>query len=236
MEKYLAQTPMLNYADGQIQELVKSRNWREMNEKNRILSIYNYVRDEIAFGYNVSDNISAAEVLSDGYGQCNTKATLFMALLRAVGIPCRTHGFHIDKKVQKGAMKSFYYALAPKELLHSWVEVFYNDIWLNLEGLILDTEYLKKLQTKFKDCEGSFCGYGVAINDLKKPPIEWDEDDTYIQKDAITKDLGIYDSPDDLFSRHRQKGGRFKHFMFRNIVRRLMNRNVKRMRSANIRY
>ena len=39
------------------------------------------------------------KVLADGYGQCNTKGTLFMALLRACNIPCRVHGFTIDKKI-----------------------------------------------------------------------------------------------------------------------------------------
>ncbi len=39
--------------------------------------------------------------MKDGYGQCNTKGTLFMALFRSVDIPCRFHGFTIDKKLQK---------------------------------------------------------------------------------------------------------------------------------------
>ena len=61
------------------------------------------------FGYNIDDNISASKVLADGYGQCNTKGTLFMALLRACNIPCRVHGFTIDKKLQKGAMTGIVY-------------------------------------------------------------------------------------------------------------------------------
>mgnify|MGYP002241704325 CR=1 FL=1 len=48
---------------------------------------------------NVDDSIPASKVLKDGYGQCNTKGTLFMALLRACGVPCRIHGFTIDKKI-----------------------------------------------------------------------------------------------------------------------------------------
>ena len=38
---------------------------------------YNYVRDDVLFGYNIDDGISASKVLADGYGQCNTKGTLF---------------------------------------------------------------------------------------------------------------------------------------------------------------
>ena len=74
---------MLDYSNLSIQELIESRGWKEIEDFERIKSIYNFVRDEILFGYNIDDDISASKVLSDGYGQCNTKGTLFMALLRA---------------------------------------------------------------------------------------------------------------------------------------------------------
>jgi predicted nucleic acid-binding Zn ribbon protein len=231
IEDLLKETALLNYNAPQIQGLIERRGWRELSDQGRILAIYNYVRDEVAFGYNVSDNIKATDIINDGYGQCNTKGTLLMALLRAVGVPCRIHGFYVDKSVQKGAVTGFYYWQSPREILHSWVEIFHNDKWFNLEGFILDSEYLGKLQTKFKDCIGSFCGYGVAVGDFKNPPIDWNECDTYIQKDSIIKDLDIYDSPDELFSAHHQKFNRFKDFMFRNVVRHAMNRNINRIRN-----
>ncbi|HCC00150.1 MAG TPA: hypothetical protein DEP42_02860 [Ruminococcaceae bacterium] len=95
---------MLNYNSSEIQTLVAKRSWRELDDFNKIQAIYNFVRDEILFGYNVSDSVVASRVLSDGYGQCNTKRTLLMALLRSVDIPCRIHGFTIDKRLQKGTM------------------------------------------------------------------------------------------------------------------------------------
>ena len=49
---------------------------------DRIGAAYAFVRDEIAFGYNLADDLPASRVLEDGLGQCNTKGTLFMALLR----------------------------------------------------------------------------------------------------------------------------------------------------------
>ena len=104
MDRYLKETRMLNYSDERIQRLIKDRKWKNADKFECLKAIYNFVRDEILFGYNVDDSILASQVLSDGYGQCNTKGTLFMALLRACGIPCRVHGFTIDKKLQKGAM------------------------------------------------------------------------------------------------------------------------------------
>ena len=109
MEQYLNETQMLDFSHADIAKLIEARGWQKLAEFERIRAIYNYVRDEILFGYNTDDSIPASKVLADGFGQCNTKGTLFMALLRACGIPCRVHGFTIDKKLQKGAMTGFVY-------------------------------------------------------------------------------------------------------------------------------
>ncbi len=69
-DRYLKATKMLDYECKSIQQLIKERGWKQLPEFERIKAIYNYVRDEILFGYNTDDNISASRVLSDGYGQC----------------------------------------------------------------------------------------------------------------------------------------------------------------------
>lgn len=82
----LLETPMLDYLHPSIQTLIQSRGWKKLPPFECICAIYDFIRDEILFGYNTDDSIPASKVLSDGYGQCNTKGTLFMALLRACGI------------------------------------------------------------------------------------------------------------------------------------------------------
>ena len=118
MDKYLKETKMLDYSNANIQQLIRERGWKNINEFERLKSIYDFVRDEILFGYNIDDNVPASKVLADGYGQCNTKGTLFMAILRACNIPCRVHGFTIDKKLQKGAMTGVVYKNAPQNVFH----------------------------------------------------------------------------------------------------------------------
>lgn len=232
MDRYLKETRMLNYSDERIQRLIKDRKWKNADEFKCLKAIYNFVRDEILFGYNVDDSILASQVLSDGYGQCNTKGTLFMALLRACGIPCRVHGFTIDKKLQKGAMTGFVYKSAPKNVFHSWVEVYFEEQWYELEAFILDKACLTKLQEKNSDCIGAFCGYGVAVKDFKHPVIDFDRNNTYIQSKGINQDFGVYDSPDELLKEHHQEISGVKAFLYRNLGRHLMNRNVRRIRGC----
>ena len=232
MSTYLQETKMLDFSNLGIQKLIEMKRRKEENKFDCLKAIYNFVRDEIAFGYNVDDSIPASKVLEDGYGQCNTKGTLFMALLRACEIPCRIHGFTIDKKLQKGAMSGFVYKNAPQNILHSWVEVYFEDKWYELEAFILDQKYLSKLQKKFADCIGSFCGYGVAVKDFQHPIIDFDKNDTYIQSEGITQDLGVYDSPDELLKSHYQEISAVKAFIYRNLGRHLMNWNVKKVRNS----
>lgn len=87
-----------------------------------------------------------------------------------------------------------------------------------------------KLQNKFFDCNGAFCGYGVAVTDFKNPIIEWNANDTYIQSEGINQDFGVYDSPDELLKEHGQEMSKCKELIYRLIGRRLMNHNVKKIR------
>ena len=229
-EKYLQKTDMLDYECESIQNLVKEKGWKEMPEFERIKSIYNFIRDDILFGYNTDDSIPASKVLKDGYGQCNTKGTLFMALLRACGVPCRIHGFTIDKELQKGAMTGIVYINAPRNVFHSWVEVYLEGTWYELEAFIIDKTYLSKLQQKNSSCEGSFCGFGVAVKDFKNPAIEFNRNNTYIQSEGINQDFGVYNSPDELLKEHHQEISAVKAFAYRHLGRHLMNMNVKKVR------
>lgn len=229
--QYLSQTHMLDYDNYKIQELIKERGWRELPEFERIKAIYNFIRDEIRFGYNVDDSIPASKVLKDGYGQCNTKGTLFMAILRAVGIPCRVHGFTIRKELQEGAMTGFVYKQAPKNIFHSWVEVYLEGTWYELEAFIIDRDYLAKLQDKNSNCTGAFCKYGVGVEDFRNPVIDFNRNNTYIQSTGINQDFGVYDCPNELLKEHHQEMSVLKAFAYRNLGRHLMNRNVRKIRN-----
>lgn len=229
-KEYFIPTKILDFNHASIQDLIHARKWNEYSSSEKVKRIYNFVRDEVKFGYNKNDAISASQVLKDGYGQCNTKANLFMALLRGVGIPNRIHGFTINKALQKGAISGIWYRLSPPNILHSWVEVFVENQWYNLEGLILDKPYLKALQKKFSDCKTTFCGYGAYTDNFMNPPVEFENNNTYIQDKGINQDFGLFDTPDEFYALHQQNIGPIKKWVFENIVRHRMNDNVERIR------
>ena len=139
--RLLEPTPLLDFRAKTIARLIDARGGRQLSEHDRIGAAYDFVRNEILFGYNRADDIPASEVLANGYGQCNTKGTVLMALLRGLGLPCRLHGFTIRKAVQRGVVPEAIYPIAPEEILHSWVEVWTQGQCIEFEGFILDNGF-----------------------------------------------------------------------------------------------
>lgn len=227
----LKHTPMVDFNHPQIKSLIEHRKWRDLSQYDAIDAIYNYVRDEIPFGYNADDRIPASQVLSDGYGQCNTKGTLLITLLRTVGISTRFHGFTIYNELQRGAIPNYLFFFAPKRIIHSWVEVYYKERWINLEGYIIDKPYLKQIQSRFAEENESFSGFGIATKCLASPDVDWTGEDTYIQSDGIADDFGTYEQPDAFYSNHGSNLAGIKKVLFRYALRHLMNRNVNNIRS-----
>lgn len=229
---HLTVTPLLDFNIPAIESLVSARGWRELSAYDRIGAAYDFVRNEIAFGYNRTDTLTASQVLRDGYGQCNTKATLLMALLRSLAIPCRLHGFTIHKSLQRGIVPEAVYWLSPTDILHSWVEVYYHGDWLQLEGCILDDAVLHALQREFPD-QTTLCAYGAGTTCLQHPAVEWTGTDTYIQQTGINADLGVFDQPDYFYAKHQQLTG-LRGWFYKIVVRHWMNRRVAAIRVGQV--
>ncbi len=229
--RLLESTRLLDFEHPAVDTLVASRGWRLLPDFERIGAVYDFVRDEVAFGYNASDDLPASRVLADGIGQCNTKSTLLMALLRACGVPCRFHGFTIHKRLQKGAITGLAYWLAPRRIIHSWVEVLFDGRWIQLEGFILDARYLSSLQRRFPATK-RFCGYGAATPNLSAPDVAWRGENTYIQREGIADDFGVFDNPEDFYRRHGSNLAGVKRWAYEHLIRHRMNARVECIRAG----
>jgi hypothetical protein len=231
MKNYLKETYLLDYNHPKIQHLIAVRKWSEKDEFEKIKQIYNFVKDEIVFGYNSKDEFKASEILEQGYGQCNTKAVLLMTLLRGVGIPTRIHGFLIDKTMQKGALVGLTYLMAPKKISHAWVEVYYKGNWIALEGVIPDKSYYNAVRDNLQKRDGGYYGYAIAVKDKCADNFCFVGKDTYSQSLAITDDVGIYDSPEPFFKKFNNTNSPLKGFLFGKILSKRLNKRLQKIRN-----
>ncbi|MCA3238139.1 MAG: transglutaminase domain-containing protein [Curvibacter sp.] len=230
----LQPTRMLDFQADNIRALVDRRGWRQQSrQEDAAHAVYEFCREEILFGYNSdADDMPASRVLAEGVGHCNTKATLLMALLRSVGIPCRLHAFTIHKNLQRGALTPFVYFMAPREIIHTWAEARLGNQWVALEGLILDSGYLEAVQHRFTHCTHPFLGYAVATADLQRPRVEWTGGDTFIQHDGIARELGIYKSPDEFYAKQGTNLRGIKGWLYRNYFYKRLNENISNIRGG----
>ncbi len=230
LDPLLSSTAILDFGHPRILEVIRARGWADLPEFERVGAIYAFVRDEIRFGYNTDDDIPASRVLAAGFGQCNTKASLLMALLRGSGVRCRFHGAAIHKSLQQGIVNGLFYRLAPDEILHSWVEVQHDGRWVRLEGVIIDRMYLAGLQATYPDRRGDFLGYGVGTADFSDPLIDWNGSDTEIQMTGVSADHGVFEAPDSFYAEVGTNLGGFRGALYRIVVRRWMNHKARVIR------
>ena len=66
MQSLLTATRLLDLDHPDIEALVARRGWRSLSPYDRIGAVYDFVRNEIAFGYNEGDELPASRVLADG--------------------------------------------------------------------------------------------------------------------------------------------------------------------------
>ena len=233
LTQFLQPTPLLDYQASPIQALIAQKGWEALPTKTALIeAAYTFVRDEIAYGYTSRFQIPASVVLASKQGNCITKTTLLMALLRRLGIPCRLKAGLVQKVIHRGLLHGMSYALSPAELHHTWLEVRYNNRWIEIGGHIVDRPYLQKLQAKFPDFMGSFYGYGIAVIHFRNPPIQWEENDTFVQDRALKDSLGTFSDPDTFFKSYPQAEKYTRSIRYKTILRSTLNSAISTLRQS----
>jgi len=232
-QHYTEHTTLLDYTHPTVVALIQKKGWLSLpTSGERIAAVYTFVRDEIPFGYAEHFAVPASRVLEQGMGNCLTKTTLLMALLRAVGIPCRLRAAMISKVIHRGLLGEVSLLFSPRHLHHAWVEAQYQDHWIEIGGHIIDRPYLEKLQQKFTNFIGSFYGYGIAVSHFRNPPISWEKEETEIQSKAIRENLHTFNDPDAFFSAYPEAERRTHGMTYRMILRPRLNHSIQKLRRS----
>ena len=186
MEEYLKPTEYCDYNHPSIIAKVKELTKDDKTLKEKALSIFHFVRDQIKFMM-VIENDKASDTLIKGYGDCGTKTNLQVALLRAVNIPARLHVASLSKQCIKGMVSNMLHSLAPKVIpYHPWCECYLSEKWISCDTL-LDKTLVDSLYQK-----------GMLTNE-EIQTIDWDgENDLNTMTTWMLEDKGIYTSLDTI--------------------------------------
>lgn len=158
--------------------------------------LHDFVRDEIRFGFCAAMyDQSASQVLKAGIGYGLTKSTLFVALLRALGIPARQHFVDVSAEILHGVM-----ALRTPFTDHCYVEVLLDEGWVRVDSFIVDLPLAEAARARLRR-EGRVIGYGVHIDGVSAWDGRRDAFCQFVDNGAVEEfsatDLGLYRDIDE---------------------------------------
>ncbi len=185
MEEYLAVTELIDFKTRIVQEAAQKMLEGVQTPKDAALRMHRFVR-EIKYVL-IPLETKASAVLKLNKSECVAKATLLIALLRAVNIPARYHFVSIRKELLKGLFSPLLYCFMAKVVPgHGWCEVYLGGRWIAIEAL-WDTELFEVFKQK-----------GLNCLDFTGGQLEWNgEQDIALPKKWIVEDIGTYASADD---------------------------------------
>ena len=227
--KYLEPTNLVDFNTPIVKqkaiELVKDIT----SESEKVKRIYHFVRDEIP--YTFTHNLQkASDVLREQVGQCNTKTTLTIALLRAINIPARYHCGSVSKLLFINTIPKWAYPLTPKLIPgHCWAEVFINDKWTAIENVV-DLKLYEGIQCKMlNENQKESIGCGLSKDKFQK---EWDgKTDILMQDGALEVDAGTFSNADEYLVKSEKFLNPIKHWIKDILVKKLMNKKFNDLRN-----
>ena len=132
-EVYLKPTRLAKSDDPEIVECAKGLS-QGLSVEQAIKNIYLFVRDQVK--WTIEGVKPAIEVLRSRKGACFNKASLQIALLRAMGIPARYRLEEASSLVLKPYLPKELYELLPKTVVHALAEVYLNGQWLGCDATL----------------------------------------------------------------------------------------------------
>lgn len=201
-------------------------------------SLFIFVRDRIKFGFPVRwaewDRVTASRVIQCGFGYCNTKATLLVALCRAVGIPARVHFGLISAEIMRGIFPSFVFPFLPESGAHSWTEIEIDGKWEPIDSYINDQALYQAARTRLEE-SGNSIGYSLACVDGKCSSEFNFGEKGFVHMGAVIEDHGPWDDASQYFTTDKYlKLNALQRRLFP-VIAGMSNVNIERLRASDLR-
>jgi len=148
LDKYSKAEKYIESDDEDIKNIARSFEGEDIYALVQV--IYNYVMDNMEWIVYVPEDVGAKAALIEKQGDCTSYSDLFIALLRAYGIPARMiEGYTINA--------------TDLSIGHNWVEVYFNDIgWVPFDPTFDDNNGSTSL---FNNLDNIYVYFSMKRND-----------------------------------------------------------------------
>ena len=141
--QWLGSTQLLDLNDPKLRIQALRITQLASSATQKALLIHDFVKS-LPFGCVAAfDHVPAAAVLRAGRGDCHTKGTLFVALLRAAGVPARLRFVSLSSKFLAGIID------VPQEsITHAVGEVYLSGRWVQTDTYVTDEQFEMRARVK----------------------------------------------------------------------------------------
>lgn len=151
---WLGTSDLLDFEDCKLRLKAQALTQLSKTPREKAVAIYGFVK-RMALSRPIKMRPrTAREVLEAGSGDAEDKATVFVALLRAAGIPARICYAELRGEILQGLAKI---PRAARPLVEVWL-----DRWVRSDTYIFDAGYMAAARQRLKD-SGREWGYGIHV-------------------------------------------------------------------------
>ena len=197
----------------------------------KVNALFHFVRDDIHFGFPPKwDTVRASETLQYKIGYCNTKATLYLALCKALSIPARIHTGLIDIRIMHSVFPGFSFPFLPKAGGHSWLEVEINGTWKPLDSYINDKPYYENALRKLHE-SGLTTAFSIS-EEKGASSCEFNFGEVgFMHMGAVVEDHGTWDDFSQYMASDKYIRMTRLQALVYPMIARISNQNIEKIRS-----
>ena len=232
VDQWLGNTQLLDLKDPKLRIQALRITQLASSATQKAVFIHDFVKS-LPFGCVAAfDHVPAAAVLRAGRGDCHTKGTLFVALLRAAGVPARLRFVSLSSKFLAGIID-----VTQESITHAVGEVYLSGRWVQTDTYVTDEQFEMRAWGELVE-RGLRVGLGIHVNADRFWSGQKDSHAQYSDKDPSSlplEDLGVAHDPKYFYSngseQQRQLGWtkRLKWLLVATVV----NHRVGKIRIGN---
>jgi Transglutaminase-like superfamily len=152
---WLRETPQLDFTSPKIRILGTKLTQLHGDARGKAVAVHDYVKS-LPFGCIADFNrTKASDVVKLGYGDCHTKGLLFVALLRALGVPSRLRFVTLPTQFLRGLIDT-----GAETMVHAIGEVYLDNAWYQTDTYVVDQDLSREARELLR-LEQRILGYGV---------------------------------------------------------------------------
>lgn len=158
-EAWLGSTTLLDLEDPKLRIRVLRTTQLATTDVQKAVAIHDYIKS-MPFGCIAGfKHVRAGAVLRAGRGDCHTKGTLFVAMMRLAGIPARLKFVSLSSAFLRGIID----LPVGDNIIHAVGEAYLNNRWVQTDTYVTDTPF-EGWATRLLKEEKKTIGFGVHVN------------------------------------------------------------------------